>query len=107
MKFLNKPKETVTHFPMLQEIDFGIPWGYFDGASQGHPPRCGVGVVLYISHNHYIFIRYALGQGSNNMSEFIALWTLLETTKGKNVNKLQVTSDSKLVIDLVNGKICV
>jgi ribonuclease HI len=107
MEFLNKPKETVPHFSMLQKLDFGIPWGYFDGASQGHPPRCGVGVVLYIIHNHYIFIRYVLGQGSNNRAEFIALWTLLETTKEKNVSKLQVMGDSKLVIDWANGKIFV
>jgi ribonuclease HI len=59
------------------------------------------------SGGHYIFIRYAPGQGSNNKAEFIALWTLLETTKEKNVDKLQVMGDSKLVIDRASGKITI
>jgi ribonuclease HI len=65
---------------------------------------CGVGVMLFIKHNHYIFIRYALGSGSNNREEFIALWTLLETTKKKDIRKLQVMGDSKLVIDWARQK---
>jgi ribonuclease HI len=46
-----------------------------------------------------MFIRYASGLGSNNRVEFIALWTLLEMEKTKDVRKLQVLGDSKLVID--------
>jgi ribonuclease HI len=78
--------------------------GYFDGASQGHPPKCGVGVVLYFNNSHYLFIRYAPGHGSNKKFEFISLWTLLETKKSKDVRKLQVMGDSKLVIDWVRQK---
>jgi hypothetical protein len=52
--------------PLPPDIDYSIPWGYFDGASQGVPPRCGVGVVLYINHSHYIHIRYSPGGGTNN-----------------------------------------
>jgi ribonuclease HI len=37
--------------------------------------------------------------------ELIALWTLLETTKKKDIRKLQVMGDSKLVIDWAKGKI--
>jgi hypothetical protein len=46
-------------------IDKEIPWGFFDGASQGHPARCGVGVVLFISANHYYNILYTPRRGSN------------------------------------------
>jgi ribonuclease HI len=59
---------------------------------------CGVGVELYINDNHYMFIKYALGIETDNRFEFIALWTLLETTIKKDVKKLQVMGDSKLVI---------
>jgi ribonuclease HI len=62
-----------------------------------------VGVVLFISHNHYIHIRYAPGGGTNNRAKLIALWTLLETAKEKNLSKLQVFGDSKLVIDWARG----
>jgi ribonuclease HI len=82
-------------------------WGYFDGASQGHPPSIGVGVVLFLNQNHYINIRYAPGGGSNNKDELIALWTLLETTKQKDIRKLQVMGDSKLVIDWEKGKLSI
>jgi hypothetical protein len=51
---------------VIPSIDYEVPWGYFDGAIQGHPPMCGVRVVLFIKQNHYIHIRYAPGIGNNN-----------------------------------------
>jgi hypothetical protein len=62
-----------------------------------------VGVVLFISHNHYIHIRYAPGGGTNNRVELIAPWTLMETSKETNLSKLQVFDNSKLVIDWARG----
>jgi hypothetical protein len=61
-------------------------------------------VVLFINHNHNIHIRYAPGGGTNNI---VAMWTLLETTKENNLNKLQVFGDSKMEIDWVRGKISI
>jgi hypothetical protein len=49
----------------------------------GTSPMCIVGVVLYINKNHYIFIKYVLGVGTNNRVEFIFIWTLFETTTKK------------------------
>jgi ribonuclease HI len=83
----------------MPEIDFKISWGYFDGACQGHPPVCGIGVVLFLNHSHYLYIRYAPRSGTNNMVEFIDLWTLLEAAIKKDVKILLVMGDSKLVID--------
>jgi ribonuclease HI len=80
-------------------IDYEITWGYFDGESQGHPPMCGVGIIIFINHNHYLFIKYSPRVGSNNRAKFISLWMLLEITKSKDVRKLQVMADSKLAID--------
>jgi hypothetical protein len=106
-EFKEDPKGQKLCNPILPSLDYEIPWGYFDGASQGHPPSCGVGVVLYINQNHYIYIRYAPGGGKNNKVELIALWTLLETSKKKDIRKLQVLGDSKLVIDWAQGKISI
>jgi ribonuclease HI len=61
-------------------------------------------VVLYLNHSHYPFIKYSPGNGSNNRVEFISLWTLLEMEKTKDVRKLQVLGDSKLVIDWARQK---
>jgi hypothetical protein len=99
-----EPKEKNLCNLELPSIDFEVPLGNFDGACQGHPPMCKVGVILYINHNHYMFIRYALSVGTNNIVEFIALWTLLETTIKKDIKKIQVMGDSKLVIDWARQK---
>jgi hypothetical protein len=45
-KFKEDPKGYKPFNPILPSLDYEIPWGYFDGASQGHPPSCGVGVVF-------------------------------------------------------------
>jgi ribonuclease HI len=60
--------------------------------------------MFYIYHilcicDMFIHIIYALGGGTNKRAELIALWTLLEAAKEKNLSKLQVFDDSKLVID--------
>jgi ribonuclease HI len=88
-------------------LDYSIPWGYFDGANQGYPPSIGIGVVLFLNQNHYIYIGYAPGGGSNNKAELIALSTLLETTKKNDNMKLQVMGYFKLVIDWAKGKMSI
>lgn len=79
--------------------------GFLDGACQGHPPVCGVGVVLHLKQNHYVHIQYAPGAGTNNRAEFIALWTLSEAAVKKDIKKLQVLGDSKLVIEWAKQKV--
>lgn len=90
----------------MPDLDFDIPWGFSDGACQGHPPICRVGVVLFMEQNHFIHppicrvgvvlfmkqnhfihIRYPSGRGTNNRAEFITLWTLLEMAMNKGVKK--------------------
>jgi ribonuclease HI len=105
INFKEDPQAYKQCTPILPTLDYDIPWGYFDGVSQGHPPSCRVGVVMFINQNHYIYIRYAPGQGSNNKAELIAMWTLLETTKKKDIKKLQVMADSKLAIESTQGKL--
>jgi ribonuclease HI len=42
-------------------INKDIPWAYFDGASQGHPPKGGFGGILYLSTNHSIAFKARIG----------------------------------------------
>lgn len=51
-------------------------------------------------------MKYALGNGINKV-EFVALWVLLTCAAEKEVRRVQVLGDSKLVIDWVNRKIAV
>jgi hypothetical protein len=57
----------------MLEIDYEIPWGFFNRACQGHPLVCGPGVVLFLNHSHYLHVRYAPGVGIKDRVEFIAL----------------------------------
>lgn len=108
---LNLAKEIVMELksknpkiPSMPTLDYEIPWGYFDEACQGHPPICGVGVVLFLNHKHSLQSKYTPDVETNNKVEFIALWTLLEATIKKDVKILQVMGDSKLVIDWARQK---
>jgi ribonuclease HI len=48
---------------MEEIINKNFPWAYFDGASQGTPPRGGAGGILYLSQNHSIKFKAGIGQG--------------------------------------------
>jgi len=61
-EFMTDIKLKYPRIPVMLEIDFRICWEFFDRACQGHPPVCGVGVVLYIKENHYIHVQYAPGK---------------------------------------------
>jgi ribonuclease HI len=50
-------------------------------------------------------LKYALGRGSNNKAEYVALWVLIYLANWMGCQRLQVLGDSKLVIDWANNKI--
>jgi hypothetical protein len=87
-EFKLDPNEKKTRLLIMPELNQEIPWGFFVGASKGHPLRCGIGVVLFIIQNHFLHLRYAPGRGTNNRAEFITLWTLLEIAIKKGIKKL-------------------
>jgi hypothetical protein len=60
------PKQQKVRVLLMPLLDYETPWGFFDGASQGHPPRCGFRVLLFMNSRHFFYIRYVPGHGSNN-----------------------------------------
>ena len=60
------------------EINKGIPWDFFDGASQGDPPLGGSGEVLYLSGFHKIQAKFAPRNCTNNNAELAGLHMVLE-----------------------------
>ena len=51
MEFIASPKQKNGRTLMMLALDYEIPWGYFDKASQGHSLVYGI-VVLHLSHSH-------------------------------------------------------
>jgi len=58
-----KAKRNKTKIPIMPPMKEEIPWGFYDDASQGHPPMCGVSVVLFLKKQLEV--------------EFLALWELM------------------------------
>ena len=68
----------LSHFPQSKElqspiryqpikIDYGKPWGFFDGSTQGDLLLGGNRVVLFLLEiSNYIYIKYGLGPSTNN-----------------------------------------
>jgi hypothetical protein len=85
-----KERKRITKMPKLFD---GTPWGFFDEESQGHPPQCRVGAVLYISVVHHFKVIYTLVRGSNMKAELTALWNLLYLSNSLNLRKLHIFGD--------------
>lgn len=75
--------------PIMPPFDRGIPWGFFDGAHQGHPPCCGAGAVLYITDSHFFEVRNAPGKRTNTKTELSDLWALPFVVNSLNLRKVQ------------------
>jgi ribonuclease HI len=64
----------------------------------------GHSAILYLDSAHHFSLKYGAGRGTNNRAEIYALWILLKVAVDKQVRKIQVLGDSKLVMDWANGK---
>jgi ribonuclease HI len=78
---------------------------YCDGASRGNPGPSGAGVVLLDEKGEQIFelSRY-LDNGTNNEAEYRALVRGLEAAADLGVKRIEIFSDSELVVRQLSGK---
>jgi ribonuclease HI len=104
-EFRNKQKKVKVRVPIMPDLMEGIPWGFFDGTSQGYPPFYGVGVIIFISKDYFFKVCYVPGRGTNMKAEFSARWTLLLFSNMLKLRKVQVLGDSKVAIDWANNKV--
>ena len=58
-----------------EQIKEGVPWAYFDEASQNN--KAGAGLIIHINERHSLKASVGLGSGSNNFAELSALKLLL------------------------------
>lgn len=76
----------------------------FDGASRGNPGAAGAGAVIYDESGTPIWeFSYFLGEKTNNEAEYSALIYLLEEIRNRKLKNVQISGDSKLVVNQVNG----
>lgn len=74
-----------------------------DGAARGNPGQAGAGMVLETEGGTiYRFGEY-LGSATNNVAEYKALLAGMRKAAKLGVGKLQVRSDSELVVKQLNG----
>jgi hypothetical protein len=74
-----QPQEKQSSLGHLKEIiDMKFHGTYFDGASQGTPPRGGVGGILFLSQNHSLKFKAGIGSETNNFCELMALKLVLK-----------------------------
>lgn len=77
---------------------------YVDGAAKGNPGPAGIGVrvelkgVVLSEHSEFI------GEATNNVAEYKALIYGLEIVRRLRVTRVNVLSDSELMVRQLNGK---
>ena len=80
---------------------------YTDGACSGNPGPMGIGIIIYEKYeNRKILAQISeyIGDGTNNIAEYTAVVKALEAVKIFNPKKIEVRSDSELLIKQLNGE---
>jgi ribonuclease HI len=65
----------------------------------------GLGFIIHFSESHLVKIKLNMGQVTNNIGEFKAVFFRLKILVHRSVFYLHIFRDSKLVMDWMNGEI--
>lgn len=76
---------------------------YFDGGSRGNPGPAGCGASIQNKNKEIYKISKYIGDTTNNVAEYNALYYGLEIAVENGLTELIVFGDSLLVINQVNG----
>ena len=83
------PKETnKSHILNTPRFNYNHNWRFFDCVRQGQQNSCGVGMVLYIYHSKFDYIKMEVGHGSNTKTKLLALCGLLYFSNHIKLEKL-------------------
>ncbi len=74
-----------------------IPTLYTDGGARGNPGPAGIGAVLTIGEEQYLFKKY-IGETTNNQAEYQALILGLEEAIKREIKEVNCFLDSELVV---------
>jgi ribonuclease HI len=81
---------------------------YTDGGARGNPGPASIGMVFYVEDQKVFTYRENIGVATNNVAEYSAVITAMsklktQTSKLRNIEKIEFYSDSSLLINQVNG----
>ncbi len=80
---------------------------FTDGGAKGNPGPASIGVVFYLDDRKIFQTDKKIGIATNNEAEYQALITALEEIKKQkqliDIKKIDFYSDSKLLVNQVNG----
>jgi len=79
---------------------------FTDGGSLGNPGPSGIGFAIYLGEKVIETFSLNIGYSTNNQAEYKALIAALKAVKKhlhKEVEKIVVYSDSKLMVSQING----
>jgi ribonuclease HI len=78
---------------------------FTDGASLGNPGQAAIGAILKDEEGRLISrLSRRIGQATNNQAEYRAVIAALERAISLGVNRVEMLSDSELVVKQINGK---
>jgi ribonuclease HI len=76
---------------------------FTDGAAQPNPGSKGIGVVVEWQGTAPTIVSKHTGIGTNNEAEYEALIEALQVIRDEQIMKVQINSDSNLMVNQVNG----
>ncbi len=79
---------------------------FIDGAAKGNPGPAGAGVLLLDANDDQEILRLSvpLGERTNNFAEYSALIVALEKAVELGTNKIDIYSDSQLLVKQMRGE---
>ncbi len=78
---------------------------YVDGASRGNPGPAGVGIVVMDSKGRILKkVKKNIGTATNNVAEYTALIEALRLARSMGKTRVEVFSDSELLVRQINGE---
>ncbi|XP_010265050.1 PREDICTED: uncharacterized protein LOC104602891 [Nelumbo nucifera] len=91
----------VVHLLVVPEVYMKLN---VDGASRGNPSPCGGGGIIRDGRNSFIYsFSNTYGTETNLVAKAMALLDSLHLVVALDLNKIMVESDSKILIDILNG----
>jgi len=76
---------------------------YIDGGSRGNPGPAGAGVHFVLAGKDWKGLYFYLGRQTNNVAEYSALLRALEHALQSGFRRMQVYSDSELLVRQIRG----
>lgn len=76
----------------------------FDGASRGNPGKAAIGVVVLRNGVPVKEISETIGDATNNVAEYRALLRGLKEAEALGARRVQILSDSELVVRQLSGR---